>query len=210
MTYVADIGQGHVVNLFGDFRWRAVRSGDQSLSAHFLQQTLWSLQRHQELALQLGPAEQNTKMSYLCTRGQQSRRRETFWHQMLTYDTWKGLKWTDWHLVFLQIFPMLFCCFFFCSNWFYDEEDKKCQAAKICMLNGNIWQNVKEDLTLKEMFVLLGSAEVSGCDSAISNSFDLGNRGLNHLERTEYVRSPHLLAALQSKNWMLNSFLLWP
>lgn len=113
MTYVADIGQGHVVNLFGDFRWRAVRSGGQSLSAHFLQQTLWSLQRHQELALQLGPAEQNTKMSYLWTRGQQSRRRETFWHQMLTYDMWKGLKWTDWHFVFLQIVPMLFSFFFF-------------------------------------------------------------------------------------------------
>lgn len=99
----------------------------------------------------------------------------------------------------------IFFFLFFCSNWFYDEEDK-CQAGKICMINCNIWQNVKEDLTLKEMFVLLGSAEVSGCDSAISNSFNLGNRGLNHLERTEYVRAPHSLAAPQSKNWMLNSF----
>lgn len=63
MSYIGDIGQGHVVNFFGDFLGGAVGSSGQSLSAHVLQQTLWSLQRHQELPLQLGPAEK-TKTSY--------------------------------------------------------------------------------------------------------------------------------------------------
>lgn len=40
MSYIDNICQGHIVNVFGDFlRW-AVGSSCQSLVAHFLQQTL--------------------------------------------------------------------------------------------------------------------------------------------------------------------------
>ena len=57
MSYIGNIGQGHIVNVFGDFLRGVVGAVGQGLSAHGLQETLWSLQRHQELPLQLGPEE---------------------------------------------------------------------------------------------------------------------------------------------------------
>lgn len=40
MSYVGDVSQGDVVNVFGDFLRRVVGSVGQSMSAHGLQQTL--------------------------------------------------------------------------------------------------------------------------------------------------------------------------
>lgn len=85
---------------------------------------------------------------------------------------WDWFKYTEWALIlFLHV-----CRFsFFCSNLFHREEENNCLRGTTCILNC--------------IFVLLGPAEVSGCDVAISNSFNLGEGGLNHLDRTENTSS---------------------
>lgn len=57
LSYVGYIGEGHVVDAFADLLRGAEGSLGQSLRAHFLKHTLRSLKGHQEVSLQLSPAE---------------------------------------------------------------------------------------------------------------------------------------------------------